>query len=413
MIVEIICIGTELLMGNIVNTNAAYLAKQCANLGVSVYHQSVVGDNPTRLSEVLKLALSRADVVITSGGLGPTRDDLTKETVAQIWNKEMVCCPEAYEAMVACFEKLQRPMTENNKKQAYIPEGSRALINANGTAPGILVEEKEQAVVLLPGPPGELIPMFETYVAPYLREKSGQVLSSVMVKLVGIGESAAETKILDLIDKQTNPTIAPYAKTGEVHLRVTAHASTEAEAKGLLAPVVAELKARFGSHVYTTVESVTLEEAIGKRLLEEGKTLSFAESMTGGLLCGRMINVPGISQVIKESYVTYSDEAKMHLLSVEAQTLDAHGAVSEETAAAMAQGLLTRSGADIAVSVTGEAGPDPSEEQPVGRCFIAYADARQTHVHGFQFYGTRNLIRERGVCAALSMLWNYLNRKDL
>ena len=267
MIVELVCVGTELLLGNIVNTNAAYLAEMCARLGLSMYYQSVVGDNEERMTQVIAQAVDRSDVVILCGGLGPTQDDLTKEVTAKVMGMKLVEDEHTRNCIQEYMNNLfvGRPdakITDNNWKQALVPEGALILDNANGTAPGLIIEENGKIVILLPGPPNELKPMFENQVYPYLREKQPEVILSRMIKICGIGESAVEDKIRDMIDTQNNPTIATYAKTGEVHLRVTARAESEAEAKKMIKPVVRELKVRFGKNIYTTDEHKTLEECV-------------------------------------------------------------------------------------------------------------------------------------------------------
>ncbi|MBQ2454322.1 MAG: CinA family nicotinamide mononucleotide deamidase-related protein, partial [Lachnospiraceae bacterium] len=258
---EIICVGTEILMGNIVNTNAAYISRGLAGLGVSCFYQSVVGDNDGRLSEVFEEAAKRADIVILSGGLGPTEDDLTKETVAKAMGRKLVEDEKAWKQIKKFFEKRDIKYTDNNRKQALVPEGAKVLYNKNGTAPGIIAEGENVTAILLPGPPGELIPMWDDQVVPYIKEKSDTVFVSEMVKLCGVGESLVETELKDLIDAQSNPTIATYAKVGEVDIRVTASAPDEKAAGKLVKPVVKEIKKRFGSYIFTTDENVTLEAA--------------------------------------------------------------------------------------------------------------------------------------------------------
>lgn len=274
MTVELISVGTEILLGNIVNTNAAWLSEQCARLGLSCYYQSVVGDNAVRLKEQIQQALNRSDIVILTGGLGPTTDDLTKETAAQLMGKGLVMDMHSLERVEAYFKARRIEMTENNKKQALCPEGAMVLDNDNGTAPGLILEENGKRMILLPGPPNELHPLFEQQVKPYLQKLSPEIFYSRTVKLCGIGESKAAAMIQDMIDAQTNPTIAPYAKTGEVHLRVTARAKDEQEGKKLVKPVIRELKKRFGEMVYTTKEERTLEEAVVK-LLKKNKMSNY------------------------------------------------------------------------------------------------------------------------------------------
>lgn len=404
MVVELISVGTELLLGNIVNTNAAYLAKECAGLGLSCYYQSVVGDNWERLKAALTQALERSDIVILSGGLGPTQDDLTKEAAASVMGMELKMDEESFKRIDAYFKNRGIEMTENNRKQALIPEGAMAVQNDNGTAPGVIMEKEGKRVILLPGPPGELKPMFEKSIAPYLQSLQPGIISSKTVKICGIGESKVEDMIQDLIAGQTNPTIAPYAKTGEVHLRVTARAEEEKEAKKLIKPVVKELKSRFGQAVYTTKEEVTLEKAVVDLLDANGLTISTAESCTGGMLGARLVNVPGASKIYKTGFVTYSNKAKRKLLGVKKETLEKYGAVSEQTAVEMAKGCAFAGKADVTVSVTGIAGPDGgTPEKPVGLVYIGCCVCGTTVVKKFQFIGNRAKIRESSVSAALTL----------
>ena len=307
MTVELICVGTELLLGNIVNTNAAYLAEKCAALGLSCYFQTVVGDNEERLLQVLDCAARRSDIVILCGGLGPTEDDLTKEAAAKFSGRELKIDDRCMERIAEYFAERDIKPTENNWKQAMIPEGAIVFDNNNGTAPGMAIELNNTRIILLPGPPNELIPMFEESVIPYLSKLTPDVIYSQTVKNCGVPESKAETMVKDLIDGQTNPTIATYAKTGEVHIRVTAKADSEKAANKLIKPVVKELKARFGYDIYTTEEAVTLEKAVVDLLVANDLTVTCAESCTGGMLSARLINVPGVSEVYKAGYVTYSN----------------------------------------------------------------------------------------------------------
>ena len=405
MTVELICVGTELLLGNIVNTNAAFISEKCAMLGLSMYYQSVVGDNEGRLEELLKTAWNRSDVVILSGGLGPTQDDLTKETAAKVMGRPLVEDARARREIEDFMAKRGRLVTENNWKQAMVPKGSLVLYNPNGTAPGIIMEDGEKCMILLPGPPNELVPMFEEQEYPYLHRMQPEIICSKMVKLCGIGESSAETKILDLIERQSNPTVAPYAKTGEVHLRITAKAKSEQEAYRLMEPVEQELRARFGDLIYTDEPEVTLEMAIYELLKANGLTVTTAESCTGGLLAGRLINVPGISQYLKEGYVTYSNEAKEKLLGVPAETLKRHGAVSPQTAEAMAEGGAKAADADLCIAVTGIAGPDGgTEEKPVGLVYMSCYCRGTCYTEKNQYTGSRSKIREYSVASALTLL---------
>lgn len=405
MTAEIICVGTELLLGNIVNTNAAYLAEQCAGMGLTCYYQSVVGDNGERLAEVLKTAVDRSDIILLSGGLGPTEDDLTKETAAKVMGKALVLHEESKARIASFFEKRGVKPTDNNWKQAMIPQGAVVLKNHNGTAPGVIIKRDHTHVILLPGPTQELIPMFEESVAPYLHSIQPGVILSQMVKICGISESKVETMVKDLIDAQTNPTIATYAKTGEVHIRVTARAEDDKDAKKLIKPIVKELKARFGYDVYSTEEDTTLEKAVVDLLTANKLTVTCAESCTGGLLSARLINNPGVSDVYKCGYVTYSNKAKRKILGVKKPTLQKFGAVSAQTAEEMVKGAAFVSKADVAVAITGIAGPDGgTPEKPVGLVYIACKVKSVVTVKEYRFNGNRAKIRESATSAALMLI---------
>lgn len=406
MVAELISVGTELLLGNIVNTNARYLSRKCAEAGVYVYYQTTVGDNEQRLLEVVNTALSRSDVVILTGGLGPTKDDLTKEIVAEALQLELVEDAHMKKRIVQYFERIGKTdIPENNFKQAIVMKGSKVIDNAHGTAPGCIVEKNGKVVMLLPGPPNEMVPMFETSMFPFLSSLQSNLLHSNMVKIIGVGESKVETEIYDLIDSQSNPTIAPYAKTGEVHLRITASAPSINEAQDKIDPVVRELKNRFGNHIYSTREEETLEEVVVSLLSKHNFTVSTAESCTGGLLTGRLVNVSGVSGVLKEGYITYSNEAKSKLLKVRKETLDKYGAVSEQTAIEMVEGAAKAAGADAAMAITGIAGPDGgTDEKPVGTVCIACKVKNTMLVETFHFNGNREKVREYSVLNALDLL---------
>lgn len=405
MAVEIIAVGTEILLGNIVNTNAAYLAEKCAGLGLSCYHQDVVGDNEERLMETIRLALTRADIILLSGGLGPTQDDLTKEAAAKVMGKELYLHEPSKEAIRQFFAERNMEITENNWKQAMVPEGCIVVENPGGTAPGIIIAENGKHVVLMPGPPGELIPMFEKSIMPYLAGLTTGVIYSQTVKICGVGESKAESMVEDLVDAQDNPTIATYAKTGEVHLRVTATAPDEKEAKKLVKPMVKELKGRFGNHVYTTDSEVTLEKAVVDLLMANKLTACTVESCTGGMLSARLINVPGVSEVFKSGYVTYSNKSKRKLLGIKKNILVKHGAVSEQIAREMAKTAATLARTDVSVSTTGIAGPDGgTPEKPVGLVYIGCNVCGRVTVKECHFHGSREKIRESTVSAALSLM---------
>lgn len=407
MVVELISVGTEILMGNIVNTNASYLAKKCATLGMDSYTQVTVGDNEKRLEEAICTALKRSDIVMLTGGLGPTKDDLTKEISAKAFGKKLVRDKNWEERIKNYFkERHLTNISENNWKQADIIEGAMLLENKNGTAPGEIVEgENGKTIILLPGPPNEMKPMFEEWVYPYLQKKTDKIFVSKMVKLCGIGESKAEEQIIDLIDKQTNPTIAPYAKTCEVHFRVTASADSKEEGEALVTPVVDELYHRFGKHIYTTDETVTLEDYLISLLKEKEMHLVTAESLTGGLIASTFINVPGASDAINESYITYSNEAKMRILGVGEKTLQQYGAVSEQTAYEMALGAYNIADANVSIAVTGIAGPDGgTKEKPVGLVYMGCCVNGTVKVETYHFKGNRQNIRECTVASALDFV---------
>lgn len=410
MVTELIAVGTEILLGNIVNTNSAYLSEKCAELGLAVYYQSVVGDNPDRMKSVIKTALDRSDVIILTGGLGPTEDDLTKDITAEVMGFPLVedaHTRELMEAYLKEYEKNhpQRRITKNNYKQTMVPEGAIVMDNHNGTAPGLIMEKKGKTAILLPGPPNEMVPMFEESVYPYLRKKQPEIIYSRMVKISGIGESQVAEEIQDLIDKQTNPTIAPYAKTGEVHLRVTAKAEDEKKCKEMIKPIVRELKKRFGKNVFATREDKTLEEAVVDLLKEKNMTLSLAESCTGGAVAARIVNVPGASDALMCGYVTYTNRAKRKCLGVKKSTLNKEGAVSAKCAKEMAKGGAKAARTDVCLSVTGLAGPGGgTKETPVGTVFMGCTCAGKTTTREFHFTGNRSRIRGQAVAQALTFI---------
>lgn len=404
MIAELICVGTELLMGQVLNTDAQYIAQSLAPSGIDLYHQSVVGDNPKRLTEAVGTALSRSDAVILSGGLGPTDDDLTKETVAALLNKELVLYPEEWERIVSYFESRGRRVAPNNKKQAMFPKDGIILPNPNGTAPGCIMEADGKCAILLPGPPRELKPMFCDYVMPYLLKKSGHRLYSREVRIFGIGESDVAYRLDKLMKEQTNPTIAPYAKTGEVTLRVTARCQNDAEGEALVAPVLEAIQKELGDCVYDT-NGRELAKVCHDALIASGQTLAVSESCTGGRLADAFIDYPGSSAYFMEGAVTYSNDAKMRRLGVKAETLNTVGAVSEECAREMAEGVRQEAKTDFALSTTGYAGPDGGEpDKPVGTVFVALASADGTEVKRLNLFGDRDRIRHTAMLHALDLL---------
>ena len=407
---EIISVGTELLIGQIVNTDTQIISDMVSPLGIDMFFHTSVGDNSERVRSVFRQALGRSDLIFTTGGLGPTMDDLTKETISAELGLPMVLDENELTHLESMFTRRGGIMPQNNRKQAVFPQGSIVIPNPNGTAPGVIVEQNEKIIVILPGPPRELRPMMEETVLPYLQEKMGDqqaVIKSRVLRLCGLGESAAEEAIEDLIRSQSNPTIAPLAGS-EVTFRITAKAQTAEAANRLIAELEDQVRARIGKHVYGCDED-TLESVIGNLLLESGLTVSVAESCTGGLIAARITNIAGSSRYFDRGYVCYSNQAKVDLLGVPKNIIEKFGAVSEETAGFMANGARAASGTAVAISVTGVAGPDGgSKEKPVGYvCFgLATPDGLTTAVQ--QYSGQRASIRARAAQHALRMLWEYL-----
>ena len=401
---EIIAVGTELLMGEILNSNSRDIARELYNLGIDVYHQSVVGDNLNRVSKELETAFERADLVITTGGLGPTRDDLTKEAAAHFLKREMILDEESIRHLEDFFGSRGLPLNEGNKRQAYFPEGAKIIPNENGTAPACIIEFDEKVLVILPGPPREVIPLMEKYIIPYLEKRTGKVFISDIINISGIGEGHMEEKIMDIIEAQENPTVAPYAKEHGLTLRVTASARTEQEARLLLEPVVKKICDRLGMDVYA-IGDTTLEAVVASLLIEQNLSISVAESCSGGLLAGRLINYPGISKVFKEGFITYSNESKINTLGVDSKILSKYGAVSEEVAKQMAKGAADRAKSDVALSITGIAGPDGgTDEKPVGLVYIGLYLLGEVKVMKMDSWGSRDNVRRRAVSQALDML---------
>ena len=404
MVAEILAVGTELLMGQIVNTNAQYLTKRLNDVGVNVYYHSVVGDNPIRLKECLRLALSRSDVVITTGGLGPTKDDITKETVAEIMGMKLVRHEETFRNIRCFFERVNRKMMNNNTKQADIPEGCIIIQNNNGTAPGCLIEKDGKTIIMLPGPPKEMIPMFEETIYPYFEKKTGQIIGSRMLKVFGIGESEMEMKILDLIEAQSNPTIAPYVNMGEVVIRVTARGKNYYEAMEMINPVIERIKERLGSDLYA-YNGETLEETVVQLLIGKGISISTAESCTGGMLASKLVNVPGVSNVFANGFITYSNQSKVDVLGVDPDVIKTYGTVSKETAIEMVKGLVKNTATRAGISITGIAGPDGgTPEKPVGSVYVAVMLDGEIDTMALKLNGDRERVRHMACLNAMNML---------
>jgi len=405
---EIIGVGTELLLGSTVNTNAAELGILLAEMGVNVYWHSVVGDNPARLHETVKIARSRADLILTTGGLGPTCDDLTKTVLAESFGLGMEFHPEEEAYIRARLAKLNRPFTENNLQQAWLPAGCTVLHNDWGTAPGCAFEADGTAVIMLPGPPNECLPLFRHVAKPWLQKRvSDETIVSHNLRIFGRGESTVEYMLRDKMLSMTNPTLAPYAKTAEVMLRVTAKAKTEAEADAMCAPVIEELKALLGNVVYG-VDEASLEAVCLRLMTEQGKTLALAESCTGGLLADRITSVPGASAVLIGGGVTYWASAKETLALVPHGTIEAHTVVSEPVALAMAEGIRKNLGADLGVGITGLAGPDGDGIHPVGTIFVALATPDGSFCRQLRGGVGRSRNRIKASSHALDMIRRYL-----
>lgn len=405
MVAEIISVGTELLMGQIVNTNARYLSKRLSELGINVYFEITVGDNAQRLFETVQNALSRSDIVILTGGLGPTDDDITKEVAAEAMGKELILHEPSADAIKAYFEKRKMPMLNNNTKQAMLPKDGIILENTCGTAPGCIMKKDGKSLILLPGPPYEMQTMFENGVVPHLKKEAGEtILYSKIVRIFGMGESMVQESLSDLFKDQSKVTIAPYVKTGETTLRLTTRCKNEQEGEEKIMPLLKTVKERLGNVVYS-FDDEELEEVTVRLLKEKGKTLALAESCSGGLISSKIVSVSGCSDVFIESAVTYSNDAKMRRLGVLAKTLEEHGAVSRETAIEMAEGIRRTSGASIGASVTGIAGPlGGTREKEVGLVYIALADENGTEVKELHLGNIRNVVRERAAKAVIDMV---------
>ncbi|MCI5928143.1 MAG: competence/damage-inducible protein A [Pseudoflavonifractor capillosus] len=407
---ELIAVGTELLLGNIANTDAQMLSKGLSALGINVYYHTVVGDNPQRLKAAVEVAKSRADIIITTGGLGPTCDDLTKNVLAECFGKKLVYDEESAERIRDYFQRLHPggTMTENNLQQAYLPEGCTIFSNDWGTAPGCAFEADGVRVIMLPGPPNECTPMFEHRAVPYLQALADGVIASRTLKIFGMGESAVEAKLRDRMNALTNPTLAPYAKTGEVELRITAKAATVEEARALIVPVEKEVRDIFGPLVYGA-DVASMEEVVLGLLKEKGLTMGTAESCTGGLVAKRLTDLSGASAVFKGGVVSYTNEVKAGVLGVPQEMLDEFGAVSAQVAQAMAQGARKVLGCDLAVSLTGVAGPNPDDRNnPVGLIYVALDTPEGTRVRELHLINGRARIRTVAATNAFDMVRRYL-----
>lgn len=413
MLCEILSVGTELLMGQIANTDAQFLARRLSAIGITMHRTVTVGDNPGRVKEVLNEALARADLVITTGGLGPTEDDLTKEMVAEYFGLPMRLHQESLDKIERYFAASGRKMTENNRKQALFPEGCRIMPNRKGTAPGCIVEKGGKRVAVLPGPPFELIDMYEQQLEPYLLSLSDKIIRSRFLHIVGVGESEVEMRLLDLFHVG-NPTLALYCNPGEVTARMTVMVDRSDDGAALLDPMEAEIRRRLGNAVYAEGIDAAMKSEIVRRLCERHETIAVAESLTGGMLAAQIVDVPGASDVLIEGHVVYMNEAKERVLGVSPEILSGVGAVSEECARAMAEGALKRSNADYALSTTGIAGPGGgTEKAPVGTVFVALAGRDfETRVLELHLRGDRTRIRAMSCLRALNLLRLRLDELD-
>lgn len=409
---EILSVGTEILLGDILNTNSRYLSLKLAEMGISVLRHTTVGDNAERLAAALRTALERSDIVIATGGLGPTADDITRDVCCEVMGFELSLDESIAADIRSFFESRGVEMPENNLRQAYVPIGGDVFENHNGTAPGLGLKKNGKCVVILPGPPYEMAPMFEEYAAGYLAEYSDGAIISHTVRTMGIGESAMAEEVADLLESE-NPTVAPYAKKGEALLRVTAKAPSKKEAEGILRPMIEEIRSRLGGYVYG-IDSENIEQRVVQLLKEKKMTLATAESCTAGYIPKRITDIPGASEVFEYGAITYSNDIKEKVLGVKHETLLAHGAVSEETAREMAAGIRRVSGADIGISVTGIAGPgSDGTDKPVGLCYIALdAQGFQTCEKVETGRNDREYNRYVNASRALNLVRVYLEKQE-
>lgn len=407
---EIIAVGTELLLGQITNTNARFLSEQLAKIGIDVYYHTVVGDNRNRLQQVVRQAASRSDLIVLCGGLGPTDDDLTREVVSDVISVPLALHEPTLARIQSFFNRLKRPMTDNNRKQAMVFAGGTVFPNDNGTAPGLAISTGDRHYILLPGPPRELTPMFHEQVRPYLQKLLPQdaVVHSRVLHFMGIGESLLETKISDLIERQSNPTVAPLAKEGEVTLRLTAKAATAKQAEALIRSVEIPIRERIGQYLYG-VDVPSLAHIVVSRLTETKQTVAVAESCTGGFLSSLFTSVPGSSAVFKSGVVCYSAESKEQLLGVPAAVIDKYGTVSEEVARLLAENVREQARSDYGIGVTGVAGPEAVEGKPVGRVYVALArKVRPTVAKTLNLAGLRETIQRLAAKQAMFLLFEAL-----
>ncbi|MDI6601776.1 MAG: competence/damage-inducible protein A [Thermoanaerobacteraceae bacterium] len=404
---EIISVGTELLLGQICNTDAQFISKEAAEIGVDIYYHTAVGDNRARLLNALKIASERSELIITTGGLGPTEDGLTKETITEFLNLKLVEYPEARLHVVEHFHSKKMP--QSNKKQWMFPEGSLLIPNNNGTAPGCIIEKNSKIFIVLPGPPNELQPMVKETVIPYIisKEANNYVIKSRILKLFGLSESETEEKIKDLIDNQTNPTIAPLVGKSEVTLRLTAKAHNAGEAYDMITGMEQKIRDRIGEYIYG-IDEDTLPIIVTNLLISRKFTIAIAESCTGGNITNLLTDISGVSQSLKLGEITYSNESKISELGISKDIIEKYGAVSRETAIAMAEGIRKKANTDIGLSVTGIAGPDSIENKPVGLFYVGISSYYGGEVYEFLSRGTRMWFKNYASLTALNELRKYI-----
>lgn len=411
---EIVAIGSELLLGQITNTNAKFISLKLAEIGIDVHYQTVVGDNPERLDEVIEIARKRADILVFTGGLGPTKDDMTKETIVKHIGTTLVSDDVALLYIQQYFERSGRVMTENNKKQALVFKGAKVLANRKGMAPGMAVEKDGVRYILLPGPPHEMEPMFTDEAIPYLLGVTGkqEVITSRVLKFYGIGEAELEHRIQPILEKQTNPTVAPLATADAVTLRLTAKAQTPDEALKLIAPIEEEIRLLVGDYIYGTDDD-TLASKAAELLIRNGWTIAAAESLTAGLFMAELAGEPGISSSLEGGIVVYNEKSKVEQLGIEQSLLAEYGVVSAECAAALALNVKRTFKTDIGIGLTGAAGPDPHDGKPVGTVWIGIASTNaDTETFKLLLSGSRNANRLRAARFALYYLIKHLTAKE-
>lgn len=406
-------VGTEILFGSIINTNTVYLSQQMNQLGIDVIYHMTVGDNPLRLKQAIDHAYLDCDFIITTGGLGPTQDDLTKEMVAEAFDENMVTFPKQLEILKKHFGKYARPMTENNLKQANFPENAIIFPNPNGTAPGFALEKEGKLIVSMPGPPREMLEMFENQVKPFLEKRSEDSLYYTVIRTFDLGESTLETKLLDLINDQSDPTLATYAKDHESTLRIASKRKTAKEAQQAVEQMLIKVKERIGEYIYSDCDE-ELSDVVLQKLIRHGISLSAAESCTGGFFSKTVTDMPGASAIFNRGIITYSNQSKIDELDVKRDTLDRFGAVSEEVALEMAEGLYIKTKSEICISITGIAGPDGgSKQKPVGLVYIGLCNKGELTCHKYQLRNaTRNHIRSNAVRHMFLTIYHAISSLD-